>query len=142
MVSMLAKVHDYINTSSSNGNNTQEAMPKSAHRGFFRYFMPHEEVQVISQQSSKGLFLPWPLLTIIITLAIVVISGLIALEVQVSNLNTTLLLRDSDQRAEITALKEKQAQLEVYIHNDREKLIDIQTTLRESEKRNNDARRH
>lgn len=86
------------------------------------------------EQSSRGLFIPWPLLTIMVTLGIVVVSGLIALEVQVSNLNTTLLLRDADQRAEIIALKEKSAQLEVYIHNDREKLIEIQTSLREAEK--------
>jgi len=88
----------------------------------------------VAEQSSRGIFIPYPLLAVIATLAIVVISGIVALEVQVSNLSTTLLLRDADQRAEITAIKEKAAQLEVYIHNDREKLIDIQTTLRESEK--------
>ena len=88
----------------------------------------------MAEQTSRGVFLPYPLLGMLVTIAIVLISGLVALEVQVSNLSTTLLLRDADQRAEITAIKEKNAQLEVYIHNDREKLIDIQTTMRETDK--------
>jgi len=88
----------------------------------------------VAEQTSRGVFLPYPLLGMLVTIAIVLISGLVALEVQVSNLSTTLLLRDADQRAEITAIKEKNAQLEVYIHNDREKLIDIQTTMRETDK--------
>ncbi len=88
----------------------------------------------MEQAASRGVFLPYPLLGMLVTIAIVLVSGLVALEVQVSNLSTTLLLRDADQRAEITAIKEKNAQLEVYIHNDREKLVDIQTTLREAEK--------
>ena len=107
-----------------------------------RWFTPRAEVQVVEQQTSRGVFLPWPLLGIIATVAIVLISGIITLAVQVTDLKTTILLRDADTRAEMAAVKEKEAQLEVYIHNDREKLIDIQTTLRESEKRNNDARRH
>lgn len=75
------------------------------------------------QSENRGVFIPYPLLGMIITLAIVVISGLIALEVQVSSLNTTLLLRDADSRAEQTAIKEKLAQLEVYIHDMREKRV-------------------
>lgn len=85
-------------------------------------------------QEAKGVFIPYPLLGIIMTLAVIMISGIIALEVQVSSLNTTILLRDADSRAEITALKEKSAQLEVYIHNDREKLVHIETLL-DSQKR-------
>ena len=88
----------------------------------------------MAEQSTRGVFLPYPLLGMLVTIAIVLISGLVALEVQVSNLNTTLLLRDADSRAEITALKEKSAQLEVYIHDDREKLIRLQTRSDEEEK--------
>lgn len=80
-------------------------------------------------QEAKGVFIPYPLLGIIMTLAVIMISGIIALEVQVSSLNTTILLRDADNRADVTALKEKAAQLEVYIHNDREKLVHIETLL-------------
>ncbi len=95
----------------------------------------------MEQAASRGVFLPYPLLGMLVTIAIVLVSGLVALEVQVSNLSTTLLLRDADQRAEITAIKEKNAQLEVYIHSDREKLVDIQTTLRENDKATERTRR-
>jgi hypothetical protein len=90
--------------------------------------LPHGRFQQMTQEA-RGVFIPYPLLGIIITLAVVMISGIIALEVQVSSLSTTILLRDADQRAEISALKEKSAQLEVYIHNDREKLVHIETVL-------------
>lgn len=86
-------------------------------------------------QEAKGVFIPYPLLGIIMTLAVIMISGIIALEVQVSSLNTTILLRDADQRAEISTLKEKAAQLEVYIHSDREKLVHIETVLDRDEAR-------
>jgi hypothetical protein len=121
---------------SRNGKGSHGALPEIAQQQTWlsRYFAPRQEVEIVAEQSSRGLFIPYPLLGVIVTLAIVVISGIVALEVQVSNLSTTLLLRDADQRAEITAIKEKAAQLEVYIHNDREKLIDIQSTLREAEK--------
>ena len=117
-----------------NGRQSGTVLPQTQQHWLSRYFAPRPETQIMAEQPSKGVFIPYPLLGMLVTIAIVLISGLVALEVQVSNLNTTLLLRDADGRAEIMALKEKTAQLEVYIHNDREKLIDIQTTLRESEK--------
>lgn len=80
-------------------------------------------------QEAKGIFLPYPLLAIIATVVIVLVTGLVTLEVQVSNLGTTLLLRDSDTRAQTQATKEKLDTLEVYIHNDREQLIRIATQL-------------
>ncbi len=84
---------------------------------------------------ARGVFLPYPLLGIIVTIAIVLISGLVTLEVQVSNLNTTLLLRDADTRAQMLASKEKVDQLEVYLHDDREKLVRITTQLDNMPKR-------
>jgi hypothetical protein len=70
-----------------------------------RWFIPHEEVQMVTPQSAKGLFIPWPLLGIIVTLAIVLITGLVTIEVQVNNLSTTLLLRDNDHSRQIEDLK-------------------------------------
>ena len=78
-------------------------------------------------QEARGIFVPYPLLGIIITLAMVVVGGIIAIQVQVSNLSTTILLRDADQRAVIQELKSKAEQLEVYLHDDREKIIRMQT---------------
>lgn len=91
---------------------------------------------MVARQASKGVFIPWPLLAIIVTLAIVLVSGLVTLEVQVSNLSTTLLLRENDRAREVKDLKDEMArisgkneQLQVYIQNDREKLVSIQTKL-------------
>lgn len=87
-------------------------------------------------QEAKGLFVPYPLLGIMLTLAIALVTGLITLWVQVSNLNTTILLRDADQRAAIIELKEKTAQLEVYLHDDRERLVRLQAqTDKETQRR-------
>lgn len=91
---------------------------------------------MVAARQTKGVFLPYPLLAIIITLATVVIGGIIAIQVQVSNLNTTLLLREADHAREVTDLKTtmaeikgKNEQLQVYITNDREKLVAIETRL-------------
>lgn len=79
------------------------------------------------QSESKGVFLPYPLLGMLLTLAVVLISGIIALEVQVSNLNTTILLRDADGRAQIKELQDRLSTLQVYVQNDRERLVRIET---------------
>lgn len=99
--------------------------------------LPHGRTQKMMQET-RGVFIPYPLLGIIITITCMVIAGIIAIEVQVSSLNTTLLLRDADQRAEILTTKEKMAQLEVYIHSDREKLVRMETQLEND--RNNKRR--
>ena len=91
---------------------------------------------MVAQQANKGVFIPWPLLAIIVTLSIVLVSGLVTLQVQVSNLSTTLLLRDADHARQVADLKVtmseikvKNEQLQVYITNDREKLVAIETKL-------------
>lgn len=80
-------------------------------------------------QEARGVFIPYPLLGIIIMLSLAVVGGIVAIQVQVSNLSTMILLRDADQRAVTQELKEKAEQLEVYLHDDREKLIRIQGQL-------------
>lgn len=77
-------------------------------------------------QEAKGLFVPYPLLGIIVTLCLVLIGGIVTLKVEVSNLSTTILLRDADSRAATQALQEKLSTLEVYVHNDRERLIRLE----------------
>ena len=87
-------------------------------------------------QEAKGVFIPYPLLGIIITICVLLVTGIVAIQVQVSNLSTTILLRDADQRAAIQQLQEKTEQLQVYIYDSREKLIRLQTQAeREESKR-------
>ena len=99
-----------------------------------RWFRPRQETQMVTQQT-RGVFLPYPLIAILVTVGALVLSGIIALEVQVSNLNTTLLLRDADARQQMAEQRNKIEQLEVYIHNDREKLVRIETELDKGKRR-------
>lgn len=91
---------------------------------------------MVAAQQTKGLFLPYPLLAILTTVGALVLSGIVGLYVQVSSLQTTLLLRDADTRRDIMQLKEESEELRVYIQNDREQLV----ALREWQK-NQDLKR-
>ncbi len=71
--------------------------------------MPHQETQMVNQYQSKGIFLPWPLLAILVTVGALVLGGIIGLYVQVANISTTLLLRDADQARQIIELKDQNA---------------------------------
>lgn len=101
-----------------------------------RWFVPRSGVKTMAAQEAKGVFVQWPLLIIIISLASILIGAIVGLQVQVSNLNTTLLLRDQDHSREVTDLKkdmqivrEKNELLAMYIQDDREKLAVIKTKL-------------
>jgi hypothetical protein len=90
----------------------------------------------VAEQQTRGVFVPWPLLVITITLASILIGSIVGLQIQVSNLNTTLLLREQDHSREVNDIKnamqkvaDKNEQLQVYITNDREKLVAIETRL-------------
>jgi len=91
---------------------------------------------MVAAQQTKGLFLPYPLLAILTTVGALVLSGIVGLYVQVSSLQTTLLLREQDHSREMREVKDEMAvirgkneQLMVYITNDREKLVAIETKL-------------
>jgi len=99
-------------------------------------FLPRYGVRKMPEQEAKGIFVQWPLLIIIITLASILIGAIVGLQVQVSNLNTTLLLRDADHSRQVDGLRQdnvelkgKYEQLRVYIQDDREKLVALQTRL-------------
>src|SRR5215813_7977919 len=119
------KIHEFARTS---GEKNDQTMQETLDHSIISKFLPHGRTLTMTQET-RGVFIPYPLLGIVVTIAICLIAGLVALEVQVSSLNTTLLLRDADTRAEMLTTKEKLAQLEVYIHSDREKLVKIETQL-------------
>lgn len=81
---------------------------------------------MVAAQQNKGLFLPYPLLGILVTVGALVLSGIVGLYVQVSSLNTTLLLRDADTQRALTRQQERIELLEVYIQNDREKIAKLE----------------
>lgn len=87
-------------------------------------------------QEAKGVFIPYPLLGLIFSLACILVGGIVTLEVQVSNLNTTILLRDADGRAALQQVQEKLSTMEVYMHNDREKIIRLEANEEKPKGRN------
>lgn len=109
-----------------NGKSSRMQEIKDEPQALWNKLLPYGRYMRMTQEA-KGVFIPYPLLGIIITLCMIVVGGIIAIQVQVSNLSTTILLRDADQRAVIQELKDKAEQHAVYIHDDREKLIRLQT---------------
>jgi len=93
----------------------------------------------MSEEATRsGLFIPYPLLGIMLTLTLALSGGIIGLYAQVAAMNTTMILRDADYQRQVRELKEKQDQMEVYLHNDREKLISQQEQLNQlARKRSN-----
>ena len=81
-----------------------------------------------------GLFLPYPLLGILMTLILALGGGIIGLYAQLSSMQTTMLLRDGDYRQQLLEQKNKVDQLEIYLHNDREKLVELTTTINQQRK--------
>lgn len=72
---------------------------------------------------SGGLWMPYPLLGMFLTLVLVLGGGLIALYSQLSAMNATMIMRDNDYRDDQRKAWEKIEQLQVYIKDDREKLV-------------------
>ena len=87
------------------------------------------------EQEAKGVFVQWPLLIIIITLASILIGAIVGLQVQVSNLSTTLLLRDADHQRETKTMSDEIATLKVYLQNDRERLIKLEVQADKEKRR-------
>lgn len=78
----------------------------------------------MSDEVAKGgLFIPYPLLAIFMALILALGGGIIGLYSQLSAINATMIMRDSDYRDDQRKAWEKIEQLQVYIKDDREKLV-------------------
>lgn len=89
----------------------------------------------MSEESAKGgVFIPYPLLAILMGLVMALGGGLIGLYTQLSSMNTTMLLRDGDYQRQLQEQKKTIELLQVYVQNDREKLIKLESA---AEKRRN-----
>ena len=107
-----------------------ESLQDSFDTRFARWFLPHRETRLMSEESTRsGLFVPYPLLALVLALTMALAGGIIGLYSQLSAMQTTMLLRDNDYQRQVHDLKEKQDQMEVYLHNDREKIIAMQAQL-------------
>jgi uncharacterized protein YcfJ len=74
-------------------------------------------------QRTNGLFIPYPLLALIMTMALALGGGLIGLYAQVSTMNATILMRDSDRADQLKKLENKLELTNEYVRDLREKQI-------------------
>lgn len=77
-------------------------------------------------QRTSGLFIPYPLLGMLMTLVLALGGGIIGMYVKLDTMNTSMILRDSSYQEQLRQQKEKVDQLEIYLHSDREKLAVLQ----------------
>ena len=80
-------------------------------------------------KQTGGVFLPYPLLGILMTLILALGGGIIGLYSQLSAMNATMIMRDADYRREQQQAWDKIEQLQVYIQNDREKIAKLETQM-------------
>ena len=85
---------------------------------------------------TNGVFMPWPLLGIVMTLILALGGGIIGLYSQLSAMQTTLIMRDADYRREQQQAWEKIEQLQVYVKDDREKIVRLETLIDQQRRRN------
>ena len=74
-----------------------------------------------------GLFIPYPLLGIMMALVIALSGGIIGLYTQLSAMNTTMILRDNTYQQQVKELKDKADLQSVYIQDLREKVIRLES---------------
>lgn len=86
---------------------------------------------------SGGVFLPYPLLGILMTLILALGGGIIGLYSQLSAMNATMIMRDADYRREQQQAWDKIEQLQVYIKDDREKIVRLEERISGRERRSN-----
>lgn len=102
------------------------------------WFLPHKETRLMADEANRagGVFMPWPLLGIVMSLILALGGGIIGLYSQLSAMQTTLIMRDADYRREQQQTWEKMEQLQVYIKDDREKLVRLETLIDQQRRRN------
>ena len=85
-------------------------------------------------QRTNGVFLPYPLLAIMMALILALGGGIIGMYVKLDTLSTTMLMRDADYQRERQQTWDKLEQMMVYINNDRERRIRIEEQMKKKER--------
>ena len=91
----------------------------------------------MSDEANKtgGVFLPYPLLGILMTLVLALGGGIIGMYVKVDTMNATILMRDADQREAVKELKNKLELQELLIRDLREKQVETRSDVNQMLKR-------
>ena len=79
----------------------------------------------MSEEASRtgGVFLPYPLLGIMLTLVLTLGGGIIGMYVKVDTMNSTILMRDADQREALKEIRNKLELQELLTRDLREKQV-------------------
>lgn len=77
-------------------------------------------------QRTGGVFMPWPLLAIVMSLIMALGGGIVGLYSQLSAIQTTMIMRDADFQLRVKELKEKSDLQSMYINDLREKVIRLE----------------
>lgn len=97
----------------------------------------------MADSKSAGVFIPYPVLGLLLTIALACIGSVVALYTKVSGLettmstiNATMVIRDNqhlqelkDLKDELSAVRSKEEQTQVYFHDDRERIIRLQAAV-------------
>lgn len=75
---------------------------------------------------TNGLFLPYPLLGLILTLVLALGGGLIGVYAQLQSMQATMLMRDADAREQLKALRDETKLQSMLIADLREKIIRLE----------------
>src|SRR6476469_5660747 len=93
-------------------------------QGTLERWLPRRESRLMSEEAvrTNGVFLPYPLLGIMLTLVLALGGGIIGMYVKVDTMSSVILMRDADQREQVKKLENKLDLQEMYIRDIRETL--------------------
>lgn len=93
--------------------------------------LPRREARIMGTDTNQqnGLFLPYPLLGMILTLVLALGGGIVGLFIQVNSLQTTLLLRDADHKEALKRQETVNELQEQYIRDIREKQAEMRSDV-------------
>lgn len=91
----------------------------------------------MSEEASRtgGLFLPYPLIGILMTLVLALGGGIIGMYVKLDTMNATMIMRDADHREALKKLENKSDLQELLIRDLREKQVETRSDVNQLLKR-------
>ena len=99
--------------------------------------MPRKETRLMSDEAQRtgGLFLPYPLLGLLLTLMLTLGGGIIGMYVKLDTMNATMIMRDTDQKEQLKELKNKLDLQDQYTRDLRERQSEMRSDVNQLLKR-------
>lgn len=90
-------------------------------------------------KQTGGVFLPYPLLGILMTLILALGGGIIGMYVKLDTMNATMMMRDADHREALRKLENQNDLQELLIRDLREKQVEMRSDVNQLLKRRGGA---